>query len=301
MEPETEPKDFSDKIGYTFKNSSMQEQALTRVGFAKEKRDRHEECPDQSEFTTLGDAVLKMALIQILREEGTINPGEITIKKSHLENETRLAQIALNLNIWPDIRKDKGEENRGIESQPSLMAETLEAVIGAIFLDSNLDTVKNVIGHWFKDDVEFSNAIECLPTLLKELQDSQTKARLDDFPDSGVYVFYENDQPIYVGRSNSMKSRILKHSRPSSSHFSATFAFNIALKEAEMSDLNIDRTREELLKDAQFNPLFLKAIERVSKMSVRAIEIDDQVTQTLFETYAILALKTTDYNYFHTH
>jgi len=296
-----EPKDFSKKIGYAFQNSSLKEQALTRLGFAKEKRDRHEKCPDQSEFTTLGDGVLKVALVQILREDGITSPGEITIKKSQMENETCLAQIARNMDIWPDIRKDKGEENRGAEPQPRLLAETLEALIGAIFLDSNLDTVKNVIGHWFRGDVEFSNVVESLPTLLKDLQGSPIKSRLEDFPDSGVYVFYENDQPIYVGRSNRMKNRILEHSRPSSGHFSATFAFKIALKAAEKIGIDTTRTRGELLADDRFNPLFLEAIDRVSKMSVRAIEIDDQIIQTIFEVYAILALKTTEYNDFHTH
>jgi len=296
------PKDFSDKIGYAFKNPGLKDQALTRAGFAKEKRDRHEECPDQSEFTTLGDGVLKVALVQLLREDGITNPGEITIKKSQMENETRLAQIAINMDIWPDIQKDKGEKNRGAMAQPSLMAETLEALIGAMFLDSNLETVKNVIVHWFRGDQEFHNAIELLPKILNKLQNTPTKSRLEDFPDNGVYVFYENNQPIYVGRSNRMKSRILEHSRPSSGHFSATFAFKIAFKKAkENGGIDLERTRGELLADVQFNPLFLKAIDRVSRMSVRAIEIDNQVIQTLFETYAILALKTTEYNDFHTH
>jgi ribonuclease-3 len=145
------PDDFSNKIGYTFKNPGLKEQAVTRAGFAKEKRDRHEECPDQLEFTTLGDAVLKVALVQILKEEDITSPGEITIKKSYMENKTRLARIAINMNIWPDIRKDKSEESRGPETQPRLMAETLEALIGTIFLDSDFESVKNVISNWYRD------------------------------------------------------------------------------------------------------------------------------------------------------
>jgi hypothetical protein len=150
-------------------------------------------------------------------------------------------------------------------------------------------------------DPKFYSVVERLPPLLEELQDSSVKSRLENFPTRGVYIFYENERPIYVGRSNRMKSRILEHSRPSSGHFSATFAFKMAMKAAEKIGIDMTRTRAELLADAQFEPLFLEAIERVSKMSVRAIEIDDQVIQTLFEVYAILALDTIEYNDFHTH
>jgi ribonuclease-3 len=145
--------DFLNKIGYTFNNPKLKEQALTRSEFASEMRVRGEECLDQIEFKTLGDAVLKLAIILILREKGITSPGEITIRKSNMENETCLAQLALRMNIWPDIRKDSGEESRGAESQPGLMAETLEALIGAMFLDSNLESVTNVLSKWYQDDL----------------------------------------------------------------------------------------------------------------------------------------------------
>ena len=61
------------------------------------------------------------------------------------------------------------------------------------------------------------------------------------------------------------------------------------------------RSRKELDKDPAFENLFAAAKERIRRMSVRVIEIDDPVTQTLFEVYASLTLGTQEFNDFGTH
>jgi len=55
------------------------------------------------------------------------------------------------MNIWPDIRKNKSEASRDPDAQPGLMADTLEALIGAIFLDSDFESAKDVIHKWLMD------------------------------------------------------------------------------------------------------------------------------------------------------
>jgi len=126
------------------------------------------------------------------------------------------------------------------------------------------------------------------------------KEELKNIPDKGIYVFYENGNPVYVGRSEKLKKRIQQHNRPSSGHTSATFAFNIAKQIAQRSEIDIERSRSELEKDPKFVEIFKNAKIRVSNMQIKVIEIDDPITQTLFEVYSALELKT-EYNDWRTH
>ncbi len=142
---------------------------------------------------------------------------------------------------------------------------------------------------------KFDEIIDQLPSLLNQLINSTLKNRtsLGPLPQKGVYVFYENECPIYVGRSNRIKERILEHSRSSSTHNSAPFAFNLAKEAAINEEIDVNKkTRVYLEKDSNFSRLFSEAKERVSRMSVRVIKIDDPVIQTIFEVYASIKLNT---------
>jgi hypothetical protein len=129
-----------------------------------------------------------------------------------------------------------------------------------------------------------------------------TRDRLDNIPSNGLYAFYEGDRPIYVGISgqNRMKTRIQEHSRPSSNSNTAPFAFNIARKDGKNS-IDTSGNREILEKRPEFVIFFMSAKERVSKMNIRVVEINDPNMRALFEIYAALVLDTTEYNSFETH
>ena len=115
-------------------------------------------------------------------------------------------------------------------------------------------------------------------------------------PQRGVYVFYENGQPIYVGRSNTMRSRIREHGAESSNRNSATFAFKLlrqALNEPKGRAEDIERAHKEEYRQQR---------ERVRAMTFQAVSITNQLEQTLFETYAIIEMGTAPkYNDFETH
>ena len=151
-------------------------------------------------------------------------------------------------------------------------------------------------------DIEFKKLIEQMPQLLGNLKRKKPLAmsNLGGIPTRGVYVFYEKNKPIYVGRSNRLKSRIREHYRESSTHNSATFAFNLAKEEMGINQ-RTPITRKELEKAPGFDRAFYEARLRVKEMEVRVVQIDDQATQALFEIYAVLALKTRRYNNFRTH
>ena len=149
---------------------------------------------------------------------------------------------------------------------------------------------------------KFDEMIDKLPDLLKQLENSPSKNRdiLGTLPQKGIYVFYENECPIYVGRSNRIKERLQEHSRPSSTHTSATFAFNLAKEAAIKKGIDVNnKSRVNLERDSAFSNLYTEAKERVSKMSIKVIKIDDPIIQTVFEVYASIKLKT--FNEFDTH
>ena len=152
---------------------------------------------------------------------------------------------------------------------------------------------------------QFKEIFETLPELLGQLINSPFYMRLElpSSLDQGIYVFYENEIPLYVGRTGRkgrFKTRLLEHGRPSSGHNTATFAFLIAKEKAGKLGMNLKKPRDILEKDSEFKKIYLEAKERVSNMKIKVIEINDPITQTLFEVYAALELETL-YNEWGTH
>lgn len=149
---------------------------------------------------------------------------------------------------------------------------------------------------------DFKRMVDQLPVLFERLVTSSIIPwnDLGKIPRKGIYVFYENGYPIYVGRTNRMKERIKEHGRRSSTQNSAPFAFNLAKKAAAEKGINTNNSRVELERDSTFAELFSQAKERVSRMSIHVIEISDPIMQTIFEVYASMELKT-EFNDFDTH
>ena len=103
-------------------------------------------------------------------------------------------------------------------------------------------------------------------------------------PKSGIYCFYENGDPMYVGRTNNMKDRIMTQGRLGSNHNSAQFAFLMAREAAEKKGIDvIGRTRGELERDPTFNDLFIQSKIRVSNMSICLVSVEDQIKQANFQ------------------
>ena len=150
---------------------------------------------------------------------------------------------------------------------------------------------------------QFERVIAKMPVLLKSLQSSPAFSRdgLPVLPKRAIYVFYENDDPLYVGRSNRLRLRLQEHGRPSSERNTATFAFLLAAEEVGKRGLIFQSMQKTAWKNVpEFRELFRRAKDRVSKMKVRVVEVTDPVDQTVFEVYAALALGT-PYNDFETH
>ena len=129
---------------------------------------------------------------------------------------------------------------------------------------------------------------------MKELNNSEfyTRKEASKFPDKGIYVFFEEGTPLYVGRSEGMKERVKQHGRRRSGHNSVTFAFLLAKEKAKNTKIDLSQSREDLEKDSEFKPLYDEMKKRVKKMQIKVVEVEDPVEQTFFEVYAALIADT---------
>ncbi|MFA5267954.1 MAG: hypothetical protein WC379_08275 [Methanoregula sp.] len=145
-------------------------------------------------------------------------------------------------------------------------------------------------------NARFQKSLELLPVYMDQLNNSKIYSREDSrlFPDKGIYAFFENGNALYVGCTDRMKERVKEHGRLGSRHNSATFAFILAKEEAEKSPKKIDleQDRDVLERDPAFKPIYDEMKERVSKMQIKVVEVEDPVEQTFFEVYAALELGT---------
>jgi ribonuclease III len=137
-------------LGYSFSNHNLLKRALTRRAYALEQKQKKRICEDQEIYRVLGDAVLKLVLVDLLIQSGSKTREEITTRKQKLEREEGLAEIARQLAIGQFIKLGIGEKKQKANEEPKVLAETLEAIIGAIYFDGGYDKTKNVISKWFK-------------------------------------------------------------------------------------------------------------------------------------------------------
>lgn len=153
---------------------------------------------------------------------------------------------------------------------------------------------------------KFNDLVSKLQPLLDRLlQSTPTKSCLPpiDMPEQGIYLFSENGNNLYVGRSNRMRARFQQHTRQSSPHNHASFAFKIARKltgNEKAVYVRNQGTAADLLKDMKFGKVFKDAKDRVRDMEYRYVEVNDQKLQTILEIYTAIALKC-KYNDFGTH
>jgi len=142
---------------------------------------------------------------------------------------------------------------------------------------------------------EFEETVRKFPEWLEKITKSPAYSRneFSKVPKKGVYIFYNKENhPLYVGRSDSMRTRLLVHNRPSSGHNAATFAFLLAKEIWDPSHHDDTRTREQLEADDKFSQLYSEKKKDVAAMQVRVIEIAGPASQALFEIYASLELDT---------
>lgn len=144
---------LEEKIGYSFQNKDLLRQALTHSSFSNEQRIRRNGNYERLEF--LGDAVLELVSSELLfHTYADLPEGELTRMRASLVCEPALAYCARDLELGKFLRLGRGEEHTGGRERDSIIADVVEAVIGAIFLDSGLEEAKAFIHRFVLNDME---------------------------------------------------------------------------------------------------------------------------------------------------
>ena len=130
-------------IHHKFHNPALLTRALTLGGFANENPGTQ----PQEVLCTLGDAVLKAIIVEKLMEKFD-DAGDITEKKKDIESRDNLALVASGFDVGDFLIMGKGEIKQKVNKQDDVLAETLEAIIGAIFLDAGYEQCKKVVLGW---------------------------------------------------------------------------------------------------------------------------------------------------------
>lgn len=144
-----EYKDKELKLGIKFQNPKILIEALTHRSYLNETSQKGLPSNERLEF--LGDSILSFVISQWLFKQFPEYPeGTLTNLRSNLVKTESLARIAKKFSLGSFLLLSKGEKESGGQNNPVLLANTLEAVVGAIFLDQGLNAVKSFIHTNFK-------------------------------------------------------------------------------------------------------------------------------------------------------
>jgi len=139
-------------LGYQFNNKTLLLNALTHKTYYHENPSEAVDYNERLEF--LGDSVLGLVIADALfSNKGLLTEAEMSKMKSYLVRESVLFDIASRLSIGKYLRLGRGEEATGGRQKRSILSDALEALFGAIFLDSDYEAVRAVVMRLFKEKI----------------------------------------------------------------------------------------------------------------------------------------------------
>ena len=134
---------LEETIGYRFHDAKLLETALTHSSYANESHGRSE-CYERLEF--LGDSILGLVTAEFLYQRKPQLPeGRMTRLRSELVCEASLHQTALSLGLGEHMLLGRGEANSGGRERPSILADMVEALIAALYLDGGMEVARSFI------------------------------------------------------------------------------------------------------------------------------------------------------------
>ena len=201
------------EIDYTFKDKNLLENALTHTSYAYEKK---VESNEKLEF--LGDSILEfLSSIYLFQNYGNLKEGEMTKVRAQVVCEDSLYKIALAHNFSDFLRLGKSERMSGGNVRPAILADSVEAVIAAIYLDGGLSNANEFIINNLKEDIKLASknvGQKDYKTVLQEILqkngdvDIRYKIIKESGPDHEKTFFSEviyNGKILASGEGNSKK------------------------------------------------------------------------------------------------
>ena len=145
-------KDLEAAIGYRFKNITLLQNALTHSSYANERWHNSLKSNERLEF--LGDSILGMVVAEYLYRNFPERPeGELTRMRADMVCEQALAAVANRIGLGGHLLLGNGEEQGGGRNRNSILADAVESVIAASFLDGGMEAARSFINRFILVDV----------------------------------------------------------------------------------------------------------------------------------------------------
>lgn len=140
-------RDLEKKLGYRFRRKEYLEMALTHPSYRYEEEGVR---IDNQRLEFLGDAALGLVSASLLyRAHPSMQEGDLTRWRSRITSRKALVQVAKQVDLGSQLRLGRGEKQSGGHVRPSNMADAMEAVLGAAFLDGKLRAVEKIFTNLF--------------------------------------------------------------------------------------------------------------------------------------------------------
>jgi len=141
------------KLGYSFADPALLEEALRHSSFVNEVQGKG--LPDNERLEFLGDAVVNLITGHLLMScYPEFNEGHLSRMRAHLVNEFQLSHIACELNLGEYVRLGKGESLTQGQKKPSILANTFEALMAAVYLDGGYPCVFEIVSRYMQPLME---------------------------------------------------------------------------------------------------------------------------------------------------
>ncbi|MBN1277335.1 MAG: ribonuclease III [Deltaproteobacteria bacterium] len=162
-------------LGYRFKDPELLLKAFRHSSYINEQPGAGIEDNERLEF--LGDSVLDLAVSHILMELfNDAEEGELSKFRASIVDEAGLCQVAQGLGLGGFILLGKGEEQSGGREKPSILANTLEALIGAIYIDAGFNRTMKIIRRLFSSQLKNSGSKDVINDFKSVLQEYTQQA-----------------------------------------------------------------------------------------------------------------------------
>ncbi len=136
--------ELEENIGIKFKNQDLLKEALTHRSYINEKPNWH--LPHNERLEYLGDAVLELAVTEkLFKKFNSFPEGKLTILRAALVNYQILAKVAVEIGLEKFILMSRGEAKDRGKAREVILANAIEALIGAIYLDQNFEKISTFV------------------------------------------------------------------------------------------------------------------------------------------------------------
>lgn len=163
---------LEEKLGYHFNETSLLHEAVTHKSFSNEQKGTSPKDNERLEF--LGDAVLDLIISDMLFTEcPSLREGELSKKRASLVREEALAPLAKRIGIGDFLLLGKGEERSGGREKDSLLADAMESVIAAVYLDGSFTAAVELVNRLFLPLISSTPVITDFKSEIQELCQKQ--------------------------------------------------------------------------------------------------------------------------------